>query len=219
MTTTAAICARLRELASRPPGLLEPSLHAGFRRAAVLLPLWRQDEDICIALTRRADHLTHHRGQIAFPGGGLMPGEDTPAAALRETHEELGIEASAVELLGRLDDAWSVAGFHVVPWVGWLDSEPRLNPDPGEVEQVLTTSLARLGDPANQSRRQRRRYGMRFTERRYHIGDHVVWGLSADILRELLDWLAGDDAHRAAARAVRLRQYGHYVAQREVPAR
>ncbi len=53
---------------------------------------------------------------------------------------------------------------------------------------------------------------MRFTERRYHVGDHVVWGLSADILRELLDWLAGRDAHRAPARSARLREYTRHAA-------
>ncbi len=133
-------------LAERAPRALDV---AGFRSAAVLVPLLDRPSGPSVLFTRRADTLEHHRGEISFPGGRLEPGEGVVEAALREAHEEIGLDPSASEVLGRLDDLPSVAGYVVSPVAAAVRVPPvAFTAQAGEVDEHFEVPLARLLDPA-----------------------------------------------------------------------
>src|SRR5437899_11332318 len=104
-------------LAQRPPREADAT---GFRCAAVLVPLLFRADEPYLLFTQRTEEVSTHKGQISFPGGSLDSCDvDLSAAALRETHEEIGIPAEQVVLLGRLDDhATNSSGFVITPFVG-----------------------------------------------------------------------------------------------------
>ncbi|MDX1383369.1 MAG: CoA pyrophosphatase [Thermoanaerobaculia bacterium] len=98
----------------------------------------------CFLLTRRGQRLKRHRGQWALPGGRLDPGEKAAEAALRELHEEVGLELDQATILGRLDDFATRSGFVISPLVVWCDELVELVPDPHEVQAVYRIPVADL---------------------------------------------------------------------------
>ncbi|MGE0641698.1 MAG: CoA pyrophosphatase [Thermoanaerobaculia bacterium] len=157
------------------------------RRAAVLVPLYVEGGQLWTILTKRAESLPHHRGQVAFPGGGLEAGEDSWAAALRETQEEIGIEGRRVLRLGELDEVASPSGFRIVPCVGAVPYPFELAPNPGEIDEVFATPLAELANPKLTEEREVRINGQRRNLRIYHVGRFLVWGVTARIVQNLLE--------------------------------
>lgn len=108
------------------------------RLAAVLVPLVEHADEPSILLTRRADHLDKHSGQVAFPGGKVEDSDATPiAAALRETEEEIGLDASHIEIAGVLDTYQTGTGFLILPVVGFVKPGFTLTPDKNEVADVF----------------------------------------------------------------------------------
>ena len=174
----------------RPPGELRP--------AAVLVPVLPRPEGAAVVLTRRADELTSHSGQVAFPGGRLDPGETAVDAALREAWEEVGLDPARVELLGLSDAYETVTGFIVTPVIGWVARPVELRPSPSEVAEIFEPPLQFLLDRANHRQdhydaddgRRRRVWTMPW-EGRY------IWGATAGMLRALA--LRLDAAGEAAA--------------------
>jgi 8-oxo-dGTP pyrophosphatase MutT (NUDIX family) len=133
-------------LASRAPRTVRV---AGFRAAAVLVALLDRPGGPTLLFTRRSAALPHHRGEVSYPGGGLLPGEAPEAGALREAQEEVGLAPERVEVLGRLDDLVSMARFTITPVVGALASPPAaFRGAEAEVQEVFELPLARLLDPA-----------------------------------------------------------------------
>ncbi len=124
------------------------------RRAAVALVLVggeasESPDEASVILTRRALHLSRHSGQYALPGGRIDPGETAVQAALRELHEEVGLELDDQHVLGKLDDYVTRSGFHitaVVVWGGESASED-LKPNPDEVAAVHRVSLSQIARP------------------------------------------------------------------------
>ena len=166
----------------RPPGPLTP--------AAVLVPLIEHAGGLTVLLTQRTDHLNDHAGQVSFPGGKI---DDTDAdaveAALRETHEEVGIEPARVEVVGRLDDYVTGTGFTITPVVGLLAPGFAVIPDPFEVADVFEVPLAFFLDPANHHRESRVWKGR---ERHFYVmpyEDRYIWGATAGMLVNLYDAL------------------------------
>ncbi|MCG8456463.1 MAG: CoA pyrophosphatase [Holophagales bacterium] len=129
------------------------------RRAAVALvvvaadPQAEADESIegageaAVVLTRRAASLSQHSGQFALPGGRLDPGETVVEAALRELHEEVGLELGEEAVLGLLDDFVTRSGYHLTPVVVWGEGAGTMQPNPAEVAEVYRVPLERLADP------------------------------------------------------------------------
>ena len=108
------------------------------RLAAVLVPLVEHADEPSILLTRRADHLEKHYGQVAFPGGKVEDSDDSPiAAALREAEEEIGLDPSHVEIAGVLDTYQTGTGFLILPVVGFVRPGFTLTPDENEVADVF----------------------------------------------------------------------------------
>lgn len=164
----------------------------GLRRAAVLLPLVSADDGAALLLTKRTDLVEHHKGQISFPGGGLEDGESPLDAALRETHEEIGVRPSDVVVLGRLDDeAMSVSGFLVTPFVGLVPYPNRLRLSPPEVQAVLQVPLRVLLDPRNVRTEVWDRSGEPGVVYFYAAGDEVIWGFTARIIARFLEAVFG----------------------------
>lgn len=122
---------------------------AGFRPAAVLVPVLARPEGPTVLFTRRTEHVPHHKGEISFPGGGMEAGEDAPRAALREAEEEVGLVPAAVEIAGLLDDVPSIARYVVTPVVGWVRDPPEVfHPAAFEVSEPFEVPLALLLDPS-----------------------------------------------------------------------
>jgi 8-oxo-dGTP pyrophosphatase MutT (NUDIX family) len=166
---------------------------SGVRPSAVLVLLADDGEgDAGVLLTRRSTELRNHAGQISFPGGRLDPGETEIEAALREAHEEVGLDPAAVEVVCELDHlATVVSRSHIVPIVGRTTSQLRLVPTSPEVERVLWVPLAEFVR-ADTFRVERWSVPWDSSERVlyfFELDDETVWGATALILVDLLNRL------------------------------
>jgi len=161
------------------------------REAAVLMALWPRDHGVQVVLTKRASHLKHHPGQIAFPGGKVEQTDSSPAAAaLREAQEEIGLAPCNVEVLGILPVHETGTGFTITPVLGVIRDSFDPLCDPSEVEEVFTVPLSHLMTPARY-RIEGRMWRGQF--RRYYTvpwGPYYVWGATARILRGLAERVA-----------------------------
>jgi 8-oxo-dGTP pyrophosphatase MutT (NUDIX family) len=161
------------------------------RPAAVLLPIYQRAGEETILFTRRTDHLEHHSGEISFPGGARHPGDpDLAATALRETEEEMGIARGDVELLGRLDDFYSVHGYHVVPYVGTFAWPYPFRVNAEEIAEVIELPVARLRDPAIFHSEDWQHRGRVHPVHFFLIDGYQIWGLTAAILKQFLELTA-----------------------------
>jgi 8-oxo-dGTP pyrophosphatase MutT (NUDIX family) len=193
---------RLRELAGRTPTTIpDAAVPADFRRAAVLALVGDLDGRPAIALTERGAHLRAHAGEICLPGGRLDPGETPEDAAAREAEEEVGVDRSALEVSGRLDDAWSKGRNHVVPVVGWYEgSLGELRPMTEEAVQVFVVPLADLARPEMQRLDVVEARGHRFENDVIDAGVCEVYGFTADVVLDLLAFLTGAGRDRVPQR-------------------
>lgn len=162
----------------------------GWRRAAVLVPLYQVGDETFLLLTRRTDRVEHHKGQISFPGGAAEPGETLLETALRETYEEVGIPPSQVRVLGTLGEVEvSVSRFLVTPFVGIVPHPYPLRLNADEIDELVLAPLADFLDPARLRVEQREQDGIRVDLYFYDSGAHTVWGATARIIKALVDLL------------------------------
>ncbi len=182
-------------LASPPPSRLASAGRPDSRQAAVLVPLYVDGGQLWTLLTKRAEELPHHRGQIAFPGGGREMGEDLWSAALREAEEEIGLDARRIVRLGELDEVATPSGFRVVPCVGAMPFPCELKTNPREIDEVFGAPLAALANPRMIEEREVAINGQSRRLRIYHVGRFLVWGMTARILQNLLARLGVDSAY------------------------
>jgi 8-oxo-dGTP pyrophosphatase MutT (NUDIX family) len=161
--------------------------------AAVLVPLYLQDDELHVVFTKRRDDLRRHPGEISFPGGRYDEGEsDLRATALREAHEEIGLPPDAVEIVGALQPTPTIAtGYAVYPFVGLIESGRTWTLSAREVAEVIELPLeAVLGGYA---RRRLVRRGLPIRTDTYLVGERLIWGATARILADLFDRIGALD--------------------------
>lgn len=154
------------------------------RPAAVLIPLFARPEDgsTRLWLLQRTDDGSPHGGQVALPGGKpVFADQDLCQTALREAWEEIGIPPTGAKVMGVLDDYVTVTGFRISPYVGWISSDFIPVPNPKEVQRCFDAPLSLFLQSGE-------RHWVRWASRRrmvrcYVVGDAVVWGATAAILR------------------------------------
>ncbi|GAA2377184.1 CoA pyrophosphatase [Gordonia cholesterolivorans] len=120
--------------------------------SAVAITVVRHGGEYGIWIARRPSSLRNHSNQFALPGGRLDPGETPTRAALRELHEEIGIELGEETVLGLLDDYETRSGYLMTPVVCWVDDDPPVHPSPAEVDKLFFVSFDELRRPAVFSR-------------------------------------------------------------------
>lgn len=206
LESCAAAATRLRELAHRTPATIPDAVvPTDFRRAAVLALVGDLDGRPALALAERSAHLRAHAGEICLPGGRLDPGESPEDAAVREAEEEVGMEPSALELAGRLDDAWSKGRNHVVPVVGWYHAAlGDLRPMSEESVQVFVVPLAELARPEAHRLDAVEHRGHRFENDVIDARVCEVYGFTADVVLDLLAFLTGRERDRVPQRLLDL---------------
>lgn len=187
--------AELSELIARGPKVHERRIWQpmdGDRPASVLVALIGGDDDLRILLTRRSLDLSKHAGEFSFPGGRPEPHDDSPlATALREAHEEVGIAADLVQVLGSLPPTTTYkTGYAITPYVGLIDAPPQWVAQVSEVAEVAEPRLVDLV-AAREVHRFQRPGGEALDMPVFPLdGERQVWGATARILDELLLRLA-----------------------------
>jgi 8-oxo-dGTP pyrophosphatase MutT (NUDIX family) len=160
--------------------------------ASVLIGLIERENGPTVLLTRRADTLRRHTGQVALPGGRRDPGETSVQTALREAHEEVGLEPRFVQPLGLSTPYQTGTGYLITPVVGFVRQGFSLAPNPDEVADIFETPFAFLMDMANYQEHERE---LPTGERRRFYAtthdDRYIWGATAGILRALYERLSG----------------------------
>jgi len=173
------------------PRRIELSEYPDFAPAAVLVPLFVFNEGVSLILTKRTDSVETHKGQIAFPGGMKDSSDsDLVATALRETYEELGVESRFIKVLGTLDDHPVPSGFIITPIVGFLSNVPNILPHSAEVAEVFQAPLSFFENEKNSWTEKREFRGRKRVVWFYSYRNHIVWGATAAIIRNLLAVLA-----------------------------
>jgi 8-oxo-dGTP pyrophosphatase MutT (NUDIX family) len=156
--------------------------------SAVLAAIWEEDGEARVLLTRRTAWLRSHSGQVAFPGGRVEPGESLVDAALREAHEEVGLDPASVEVVGQLSRMHTISsGAGIFPFVAILPGgRPSTEANPDEVDRVFDVALGELmADGVFHEEI----WGIADTERPIYFFDlagETVWGATARMLYELL---------------------------------
>jgi 8-oxo-dGTP pyrophosphatase MutT (NUDIX family) len=162
-----------------PPG--------GFGEAAVLVPLHEEGGVVRVVLTLRRHDLKHHAGQVSFPGGRVEPGEAPLAAALREAHEEIGLDPARVQPLGRLSETVVLqSAFRLTPWVASVPYPYPYAAAPREVEAIWHVPLPALVAPGVHRIERRLAYGLEVDVHHYDVEGRTIWGATARVLSELL---------------------------------
>jgi 8-oxo-dGTP pyrophosphatase MutT (NUDIX family) len=187
-----------RRLVGLPPARVVPESPLDVpierRASAVLVPLFEEDGEARIILTKRPETMPTHQGEIAFPGGKLEPAIDSDlrAAALREAKEEIDLDPAAVEIIAELDGIGTVGSrFMIAPFVGILNARPTLRPDTREVVRVFDVALSELLAPGVHHAERWPTPNAPIEVHFFELADETVWGATARILYGFLSYLVG----------------------------
>jgi 8-oxo-dGTP pyrophosphatase MutT (NUDIX family) len=160
--------------------------HPSEKEAAVLVPFLETEGQWSLVFTKRTEDLSRHKGEISFPGGMIDRDEDSLDAALRETHEELGVEGVGVEVVGAISGVHTVvSGVFIEPWVGIL-RDRNFTPNQHEIAEVIEIPYKALADPSVYREQRFIRRGAMYISPAYDIGPHIIWGATARIVENLL---------------------------------
>lgn len=172
-----------------PPGLkrwphaMREQLAGPLKPAGVLVPIMERQDGLSVLLTQRAAGLTNHAGQVSFPGGRMEKHDaDVRAAAIRETHEEVGIEPRHVDVIGYLQSMPTITGFAVTPVVALVRESAEIVVDHTEVEYAFEVPLEHLLDESNDQLCDREFEGRQFRLVEFHYDNERIWGATAYML-------------------------------------
>lgn len=165
-------------------------------QAAVFFPLVQRESGLHVLFTRRASHLYDHAGQISFPGGRIEPSDrDAVAAALRETHEEIGVSSDFIQLIGTQPGFLTSTGFTMKPVIGVIRPGFTIRPDETEVAEVFEVPLSVLMDTSQHRLHQAQLPG---GGHRFYFSiswkSYFIWGATAALIRNFYHFLAAAQA-------------------------
>ena len=165
--------------------------------AAVLIPLIVRAGRVHLLMEQRPQHVEHHKGQVSFPGGAREPDdEDAVATALREAHEEVGLDPADVEVFGAIDDFVTVTHFRVTPVVGRIPDAYPYKPQASEVEALLEPPWDLfLNKPPG--RKKMEHDGQQFEVVTYPFQGHQIWGATARMTRSLVELVQAASSDQA----------------------
>ncbi len=170
----------------RWPDFVRERIARTLQPAGVLIPVMERVAGLSVLLTQRSAELKHHAGQVSFPGGRMEEHDrDIVHAALRETHEEVGIPPEAITVVGYLPPMPTITGYAVTPVVGLVADDVALQIDRTEVEYAFEVPLAFLLDSRNERALEREYQGRRVPTVEFHYEGERIWGATAHILVEL----------------------------------
>ena len=172
-------------LSSRQRRVIE---HPPFSHAAVLVPLFKKEENCHLLFTKRSEEVKYHKGEVSFPGG-VVDEKDLELinTALREAHEEIGLKENDVQIIGVLDDIVTITEFIVTPIVGLFPYPYPFKVSEVEIAELIEVPLGSLLDEDSFSEREIFRGGQKEIVYAYQYGKHIIWGATARILKQFLD--------------------------------
>jgi len=182
----------IEQLVSRVKQYSPRSIDEDLPEAGILVPVTRNGRCPEIILTRRAQHMNTHKGQVAFPGGKHDDEDESLMhTALRECHEEIGVSPDKVQIIGQLSQVISLHGIRVTPYVGLVDESVELTPNLDELDSIFKVPVS-FFDTAEPKRRDRMTYkGVALSVPSYDFqtdsDTYEIWGLSAIVLVELMN--------------------------------
>jgi 8-oxo-dGTP pyrophosphatase MutT (NUDIX family) len=180
---------------------LPPEIHP--KEAGVLILLFPDGGDLGFFLTRRADTVENHKGQISLPGGAQESRETLQQTAMRETCEELRFDPARVEMLGELSPVYiPVSGFRVTPFVAFTPERPRVNAAPEEVVEIIDVPLELLVDEKIVAEEEWSIRGYAGIVPFFNIRGHKVWGATAMMLGEFVEMLRNERNVRTLEREI-----------------
>lgn len=173
------------------PGHPRLFLNGGeLRDAAVMIPVVDHPSEATVLLTKRAETLRSHTGQVAFPGGRIDAGDASPeATALRETQEEIGLQPRFIEIVGRMPDYVAGSGYRIAPVLSVVKPGFHLAINRDEVDDAFEVPLRFLMDPANHRRDSRVWQDLEWFFYDMPYGERRIWGVTAGIIRTLYERL------------------------------
>lgn len=156
--------------------------------AAVLIPVYEENGEDFLILTKRTEAVLHHKGQICFPGGARDPGDASLwETALRESQEEIGLDPRKVKLVRELQHQCTPTGFRVTPFVGRLERRAALTPNPNEIEAVFAVPFRYFQDGKNVAFLRKEWEGRVFIDPHFRFEGHEIWGMTGRVLCDLFD--------------------------------
>ena len=170
----------------RWPRFIRERILQNLQPAGVLIPVLQRPGQLSVLLTQRSAELKHHAGQVSFPGGRMEDADkDVVQAALRETHEEVGIPPDAITVIGYLNPMPTVTGYAVTPVIGVVSRDAPLRLDRTEVEYAFEVPLTFLLDERNQRASEREYQGRTIPSIEFHYESEHIWGATAHMVIEL----------------------------------
>lgn len=183
---------QIDKLVARVRAYTPKAIEADFPEAGILVLVTRNLQSPSIILTRRAQHMTTHKGQVAFPGGKFDEEDATlQQTALRECHEEIGVAPHHIEIIGQLSQVISLHGIRVTPFVGLVDEGVSFTPNLDELDSIFKVPTLFFND-AVPKRRDKMTYrdialSVPSYDYQYEGETYEIWGLSAIVLVELMN--------------------------------
>jgi|TARA_B110000263_G_scaffold96876_1_gene84592 8-oxo-dGTP pyrophosphatase MutT (NUDIX family) len=161
---------------------------ASMKKAAVLLALFKKNNEWYFPLIKRPMHERNHPGQIALPGGAKEEDEKLNYTAIREAFEEVGIKTESVDIIGKLTPLpVPVSGYLIYPFIGILKKEPKWILNEDEVDELIITKVSELVNTDNYYSETWELHGNKVEVPHFRINDHVIWGATASVLSEFID--------------------------------
>ncbi len=182
------ILASRRKITTDERGLIE---------AAVLIPIFCKDKEYHILFTQRSEKVPHHKGQVAFPGGARSQTDSSLSdTALRESWEEIGLEAKDVEIIGELDEMPTTSGYNISPFVAFIPYPYEFRPNDDEIDAIFSVPVSVLLHRAKKRHQDYTIGHQVFHSYSLEYKGRLIWGATAEIVRRFLEiWESANEAN------------------------